>query len=67
MFGTTTRYAPWYYFAALSDKILERFGILVIYDQTCIGTKTAHFAPVIDAFFSLRSSPGSAGIGNHFI
>jgi hypothetical protein len=47
--------------------MLERFGILVIDDQTFIGTKTAYFAPVIDAFFSLRPSPGSAVIGNHLI
>jgi hypothetical protein len=67
VFCTTTGYASGNYFSALSDKMLQRFWILIIDDQTCICTKAAYFAPVVDAFFSLWSSCGSAGIDNHFI
>jgi hypothetical protein len=67
VFWTTTGYASGNYFSALSDKMLQRFWILVIDGQTCVCTKAAYFAPVVDASFSLWPSRASAGIDNHFI
>lgn len=67
MLCTTTGYPSGNNFAALGDKMLERFRVLIIDDQTGIRTKAADLAPVIDTFFPLWPSSGSALIGNHFI
>jgi hypothetical protein len=67
MFCTATRYPPGDDFSTFGNKMLQRFWVLVVDDQTRICTEAAYLAPVIDAFFSSWPSPGSAGIGNHFI
>ena len=62
MFCTGSRYSSRDDFAAFSDKISKRFGVFIIYGQTCIGTETTYFTSMKHPLFPVETGflfPGS--------